>query len=405
MPSAKFSSPVGDAWQEENLLYKHVTRRLPGNSSRMRPGFWVHNHPELSGTSGPFPTQMQAAKYIADKTDTTISDLRKTRCVVSSGTPPASRSLHSEFVGVHWDSRANAWRAEAGDSEKGTRQRSPPCRGKGGEKRAAEIYAEWQDDDGNAKRAKKIHTNTSDMQERMTIMSHIYNITRRRHEGPGDYEAAVEHARGAPKKVFDKCAEIEVASVCGKYGPWKDSLIRSYNASATKFADDLEVSESAPLFRECCRQALQRCDGVDFSTWRDNCGRNVAFHSDFIQFNLRLKIIRTAQPGDRGAMDFGAQESKYVFVTKPRQKKESMEVIKKFICLCRKWRKTIGDPKNTATWWTATYQSLLLDSVSSGVPALQYNEKLGKKEHGWATLIVLEGEIGLLGAIKPLKAL
>ena len=34
-------SPTGSDWQEETMQYKHVTRRLPGNSSGFRPGFTV----------------------------------------------------------------------------------------------------------------------------------------------------------------------------------------------------------------------------------------------------------------------------------------------------------------------------------------------------------------------------
>ena len=40
-------------------------------------GFWVHNHPDITGSTGPFPTQLLAAKFIVEQTGVSMSDLKK----------------------------------------------------------------------------------------------------------------------------------------------------------------------------------------------------------------------------------------------------------------------------------------------------------------------------------------
>ena len=99
-------------------------------------------------------------------------------------------------------------------------------------------------------------------------MASVYNVKARVHEGPGDYEHTVAQAQGPAKKVFDKCASVEVACICGKYGPWKDNLIESYKTGAVKFTDRMDAVEAARHFRDCLVRALRMCDGADFTVWR-----------------------------------------------------------------------------------------------------------------------------------------
>ena len=241
-------------------------------------GFWVHNHPDITGSTGPFRTQLLAAKFIVEQTGVPLSSLKKkTR---STYTPPAWKSLRSEYVGVYWDKRDSCWRAERKDQQTGIRQKSSPCRGPNGERDAAKIYKDWISEE---KAPKKILSTTSDTIEKLNTMASIYNVKARVHEGPGDYEHTVAQAQGQAKKVFDKCAVVEVTCICGKYGPWKDSLIESYKTGAVKFTDSMDAVEAAPHFRDCLVRALRMCDGVDFTVWR-----SIASGRPLINYQFKL---------------------------------------------------------------------------------------------------------------------
>lgn len=59
---------------EEPVLFKYITKRLPGNPSRMSPGFYA----QYKGTSkGVFKTQLEAAKAASQMSGVAISQLRK----------------------------------------------------------------------------------------------------------------------------------------------------------------------------------------------------------------------------------------------------------------------------------------------------------------------------------------
>ena len=226
-------------------------------------GFWVHNHPDITGSTGPFPTQLLAAKFIVEQTGMSMSNLkRKAR---STEALLEWKNRRSEHVGVWWDNRHRCWRAELLDQKNGVRKVSSPCRGPNGEKDAARIYRDWI---GEEKPLKKIHSTVSDTVERLSILASVYNVKARVHEGPGDYEHTVVQAQGQAKKVFDKSAAVEVACICGKYGPWKDNLIKTYKTGAVKFTDHMDAVEAARHFRDCLVRALRMCDGVDFTVWR-----------------------------------------------------------------------------------------------------------------------------------------
>ena len=59
---------------------------------------------------------------------------------------------------------------------------------------------------------------------------------------------------------------------------------------------------------------------------RENCGRNVSFHSDFVQFNLRLLVIHTAKGRESDTLDFGAKQSRYKFLDDKKSTKVSLDI-------------------------------------------------------------------------------
>ena len=59
---------------EEEIAYKYVTKRWPGNASRMQPGFYA----QFRGKSaGPFNTQKDAAKAASAWSGKPLNNLRK----------------------------------------------------------------------------------------------------------------------------------------------------------------------------------------------------------------------------------------------------------------------------------------------------------------------------------------
>lgn len=59
---------------EEDIRYKYVTKRLPGNPSRMPPGFYAQYGGKQSKA---FANQMDAARAAAAMSGHTISQLKK----------------------------------------------------------------------------------------------------------------------------------------------------------------------------------------------------------------------------------------------------------------------------------------------------------------------------------------
>lgn len=59
---------------EEQIMYKYVTKRWPGNASRMVPGFYVQFRGKYAG---PFNSQKEAAKVASNWSGIPINSLRK----------------------------------------------------------------------------------------------------------------------------------------------------------------------------------------------------------------------------------------------------------------------------------------------------------------------------------------
>ena len=123
---------------------------------------------------------------------------------------------------------------------------------------------------------------------------------------PGDLSAAVR-AEADHRSMFAVEPVLHLASIQGKYGPWKDALFRAWQETPgapsqgplehlePPGADGLDSRASA-LFRVLSRAACL-LHQVDYKVWDQHCGRHVAHHSGFLALLADLKVLSHGATG------------------------------------------------------------------------------------------------------------
>ncbi len=117
---------------------------------------------------------------------------------------------------------------------------------------------------------------------------------------PGDITAAVL-AEADHQEMFAAEPALRLASIQGKYGPWKSALFEAWlelrkhleHQEHQEHQEDLS-SRAMALFRVLCAAATL-LHQVDYKVWDLHCGRHVAFHSGFLALLLDLRVI--CKPG------------------------------------------------------------------------------------------------------------
>ena len=106
--------------------------------------------------------------------------------------------------------------------------------------------------------------------------------------------------------MFEACPGLWLASVQGKYWPWRDALYQAYlqdsGSSSSRHAKRSSAKRSsgvleswggynAPRLARIMMQAARAMSGVDTSSWVKHCGKKVSFHSGFLALLLRMGIV------------------------------------------------------------------------------------------------------------------
>ena len=114
----------------------------------------------------------------------------------------------------------------------------------------------------------------------------------------GDLACAAE-AEAAHQVMFTAEPGFWLASLQGKYWPWKLALAESW-AECQKKPGVQEVPEAehsrTTKFWRVLHKAVQLMDGRPYHQWHNHCGRGVAFHSGFLKLVQDLGLVAINPP-------------------------------------------------------------------------------------------------------------
>lgn len=173
---------------------------------------------------------------------------------------------------------------------------------------------------------------------------------------PGDLSAAICFAKNHQAMSMCKCEPaLELLSVQGKYGPWKDSLliawrdeVRESRSARCSWQGDIH-NRSDRLLHVLAR-ACQLMAATDYRVWVQCCGRGVTHHSGFIPLLLRLKVLRrgTSTQGSK-SLRLGVNGTRYCLCNEARRTK-----LKEYIHAADKLRlalSCIAVPRSLEDYW------------------------------------------------------
>ena len=167
---------------------------------------------------------------------------------------------------------------------------------------------------------------------------------------PGDLESAIAH-RSKSAAMFKAEPALEVLSVQGKYGPWKDKLLAAWLRSGRPRAGKLPLEQRAGIISRVLRSACQDMSGEDLADWVQNCGRSVTHHSGFLSMLVRLRVVHLSP---RGALALGVNGARYAFTGK----ESSVQVSESLACLagaCDDLQDILAEPPQTGAQWLSMY--------------------------------------------------
>ena len=284
--------------------YRYVTCRIAGNRSRKRAG-WYTQHPEAQIRGGPYQDEEEAAAALAKVLKVKVASLLRSQVPVVRGpevTEDAAVSTY-HFVTKRVMRGHTYWMAQP----KRNRQKLFKDI-----KQAAEWTAKVRKVTLEAlSKDSKLH-NCNQYQRRLAVVLHIYG---QGSEVPGDAAYLRSHAK-AIGEIMKQEPAIEILDIQAKYGPSRDALAeawkfshpwskvqwphlrREYQLVSQKDLLDMERKHigaivcRAQRLLAVLRRSIRQVDGVDFTCWVTNCGRNVSHHSGFVPMLSRFKILK-----------------------------------------------------------------------------------------------------------------
>jgi len=298
--------------------YRYVTRRVAGNRSRKTPG-WYTQHPGTQNEQGPYRGEEEAAVALAKALKVNVASLLRSQVPVVRG------------PGVTEDAAGSTYRFVTKRVMRGhTYWMGQPSRNQQKLFKDIKQAAAW-----TAKVRKmtlkslskdsKLH-NGNQYQRRLAIILRIYGEGS---EVPGDAAYLRSHAK-AIGAIVKQVPAIEILDVQQKYGPSRDALAEAWTSSLpwskVRWSHllqeykpvsrtgllDLESKYSVAIVRRAqhllavLRQSAQKVDGVDFTCWVTNCGRNVSHHSGFVPMLTRFKILKKVRRSTVRVLSLGS---------------------------------------------------------------------------------------------------
>ena len=133
-----------------------------------------------------------------------------------------------------------------------------------------------------------------------------------RHFLPGDLEAALQAHTGiitSRHHEMPQCSHepmflwdplLEVLSIQGKTGPWKNAL---YLAWQRRYRPD-EIAPVDTRTAAIILDALTEVSGRQYQAWSDSCGRNNQHHSGWLALVRSLDLIELVEKGSEKDGDY-----------------------------------------------------------------------------------------------------
>ena len=109
----------------------------------------------------------------------------------------------------------------------------------------------------------------------------------------GDLSAA-EAAEELHADMFSMERGLWLASLQGKYGPWKDALWTVWQQWGPKKEAAMETRASN--FWNVLQRATLEMSTRGYQDWSDHCGKNVAHHSGFLKLLIDLGLVQLPPP-------------------------------------------------------------------------------------------------------------
>lgn len=201
---------------------------------------------------------------------------------------------------------------------------------------------------------------------------------------PGDLENAVFH-QTASRLMFEAEPGLEVLSVQGKYGPWRDALLQAWQSSngsrqavsrscrAVKLSK-LSSHQRALNILPIIQKAALQMHNSDQEAWIRNCGRNVSKVLGWLPLLDRIGAIkhRDLVPKVHRAglkqLTFGALQGDYLWLPNG-----TAPVLAAVALLCEAGdilRKVLHPPPRTCSGWLQKYKDAVAALTPLGAPGL-----------------------------------
>ena len=113
---------------------------------------------------------------------------------------------------------------------------------------------------------------------------------------PGDLQAAVRAMREHSAMFFAEPG-LELASIQGKYMPWKETLFIAWQEHCEQhpelWSPGVALTERATRTAAVVSWAARAMHGKPLESWALHCGKKVGYHSGFLPLLSRMGIVVT----------------------------------------------------------------------------------------------------------------
>ena len=192
---------------------------------------------------------------------------------------------------------------------------------------------------------------------------------------PGDITAAILAAK-LHKNMFLSEPGLHLASIQGKYQPWKDKLYQAWLEEVAGQPDQWGPGVLEPRLTECQRsrrlyavlvRAARSLDGFNYQVWVAHCGRNVSHHSDFLAMLQALDVLTMEPEGGPGVsgsailrLSQKQQGPKNIYRVQPYTVKLGNTLLG-YLKAADQLAAALKEPPRTCAEWLQKYEALCLE--------------------------------------------
>lgn len=139
---------------------------------------------------------------------------------------------------------------------------------------------------------------------------------------PADLESLKKHAL-VSRAMFEAEPALLTISILGKYGPFRDELLASYN----KYMKKNGTLKNDQQVYDVIAEAVRRMPDHRLEVWRLNCGRSTSKTHGFLRVLAQIRVIKKVKRATADGLRLGASNALYVLDAK--HKRAALENLKK----------------------------------------------------------------------------